>query len=56
MKHVLHTMYKDQQFRKHVVIMKGNVVNFKGDSEVSREFDVISKPKNVCLSTETMLG
>ena len=27
--------------------------NFRPKEEVSREFDVISKPKNVCLSIET---
>ena len=30
---------------------QNNFFNIKG--KVSREFDVISKPKNVCLSTET---
>ena len=32
--------------------MNGNT-HVYGRGEVSREFDVISKPKNVCLSTET---
>ena len=34
-------------------LLLGQKCSLKG--EVSREFDVISKPKNVCLSTETKI-